>query len=185
MNRTELIETVAARAGSDPAAARRHVDAVFDAIMETVADGGRVLVTGFGTFDRVARPARQARNPRTGQPIEVPAGDAARFRIGQTFKNRVAQGAVPAVATVAETVTETLPEKASEKPKKGKKAAGKTAKKSAEPAKPAKAVKDAKPAKSGKTAKPGKAAAEPAAKAAAKPAGKPPKGKAKAKKKKG
>ncbi|MFI6520708.1 HU family DNA-binding protein [Spirillospora sp. NPDC050679] len=175
MNRTELIENVAARAGSDPAAARRHVDAVFDAIMETVADGGRVLVTGFGTFDRVARPARQARNPRTGQPIEVPAGDAARFRIGQTFKNRVAQGAVPAAAAVADTVTETLPEKAAKKPKKGKKADGKTAKKSAEPAKAAKTAKNAKPAKSG----------EPAAKAAAKPAGKPAKGKAKAKKKKG
>ncbi|MBW8486489.1 HU family DNA-binding protein [Actinomadura parmotrematis] len=129
MNRTQLVEDVARRAGSDPAAARRHVDAVLDAIMESVAAGERVLVTGFGTFDRTSRPARTARNPRTGQPVAVPAAELPRFRVGQTFKNRVAAAAAAAeVAAVAEAAAE--PKKA----KKGKK-------------KPAKAERPAKPAK--------------------------------------
>jgi len=100
VNRTELIEAVAARAGSDQATARRHVDAVFEEIMERVAAGERVLVTGFGTFDRMSRPARTVRNPRTGRPIDVPATEAPRFRVGQTFRDRVA-GASPAAAVPA------------------------------------------------------------------------------------
>jgi DNA-binding protein HU-beta len=101
MNRTELVELVAERTGSDRAVARRHVDAVFDAIIEQVSAGDRVLVTGFGTFDRFERAARTARNPRTGQSIEIAAGAVPRFRFGQTFKNRVAQasnGATPEAA---------------------------------------------------------------------------------------
>ncbi|MFI0449254.1 HU family DNA-binding protein [Actinomadura sp. 6N118] len=123
MNKSELIEAVAARAGSDPAAARRHVDAIFETIMENVAAGERVLVTGFGTFDSLDRPARQARNPRTGLPVEVAAAQVPRFRIGQTFKNRVANGSVAEaeaeeVAEAAE--AEVVAEPKSSKPKKNK-----------------------------------------------------------------
>ncbi|MBA9003930.1 HU family DNA-binding protein [Thermomonospora cellulosilytica] len=124
MNRTELIEAVAARAGSDPAAARRHVDAVFEEIMERVAAGERVLVTGFGTFDRLSRPARTARNPRTGQPVEVPATEAPRFRVGQTFRDRVGRG-VPAAEAPAAPAAEEVPvveEAPVPAPAKGKKA---------------------------------------------------------------
>lgn len=91
MNRSELVRAVAERAGSDEAAARRHVDAVVETVMERVSAGERVIITGFGTFDRLSRPARSARNPRTGLPVEVPAAEVPRFRIGQTFRNRVAQ----------------------------------------------------------------------------------------------
>ncbi|WP_165969476.1 HU family DNA-binding protein [Actinomadura sp. KC06] len=91
MNRSELVRAVAERAGSDEAAARRHVDAVVETVMERVSAGERVIVTGFGTFDRLSRPARNARNPRTGLPIEVPAAEVPRFRSGQTFRNRVAE----------------------------------------------------------------------------------------------
>ncbi len=124
MNKSELVDAVAERAGTDRAVARRHVDAVFEAIIDTVTAGDRVLVTGFGTFDRFARPARTARNPRTGQAIEVAAAEVPRFRVGQTFKNRVAQGggAVPEAAApeVAEPAAEV---KKPKKPKKGKKEA--------------------------------------------------------------
>jgi DNA-binding protein HU-beta len=126
MNRSELIETVAARAGSDQAAARRHVDAVFDAIMESVASGERVLVTGFGTFDRFARPARTARNPRTGLPIEVAAAEVPRFRVGQTFKNRVA-GSATAVAEPTEAEPEAPAKPKAKKPKKKDKKPAKAA----------------------------------------------------------
>ncbi|MFB4316088.1 HU family DNA-binding protein [Actinomadura sp. 21ATH] len=133
MNKSELVEAVAERAGTDRAVARRHVDAVFEAIIDTVTAGDRVLVTGFGTFDRFARPARTARNPRTGQAIEVAAADVPRFRVGQTFKNRVAQGngapapagaAVPepaAPATEGKKARKAEKTEKSEKPKKGKK----------------------------------------------------------------
>jgi DNA-binding protein HU-beta len=169
LNRTELIEAVAARAGSDPAAARRHVDAVFETIMDRVADGERVLVTGFGTFDRLSRPARTARNPRTGLPVQVAATEAPRFRVGQTFKDRVA-GSAPAAEAVAGPAPAAEPEAelrlapvptvvdgkvGTEPPRKGKKAkkdvgpaaeAPKKAKK-----KPGKAAaKEAKPGKGGK-----------------------------------
>ncbi|MBO2446009.1 HU family DNA-binding protein [Actinomadura barringtoniae] len=162
MNRSELIENVAARAGSDQAAARRHVDAVFDAIMESVASGERVLVTGFGTFDRFARPARQGRNPRTGSPIEVAAADVPRFRVGQTFKNRVAGGnsataiaETPAVAAPVETPKAKKSKKAEpkKKDKKAAKAADAAPAKKKGKAKPVKAVKAAKTAKAKKAGK--------------------------------
>lgn len=102
MNRSELVRAVAERAGSDETVARRHVDAVVETVMERVSAGERVTVTGFGTFDRLSRPARSARNPRTGVPVEVPAADVPRFRSGQTFRNRVAHGdSAPAEAPVA------------------------------------------------------------------------------------
>src|SRR5690242_731915 len=122
MNRSELVRAVAERAGSEEATARRHVDAVFEAVMASVAAGERVTVTGFGTFDRFSRPARSARNPRTGQPVDVPAAEVPRFRSGQTFRGRVAQsGAVPAVeeAPVVEVAEPVSPKK----PKKVKKSA--------------------------------------------------------------
>lgn len=100
MNRSQLIEAVAARAAGDPATARRYVDAVFETVIENVAAGDRVVVTGFGTFDRLARPARTARNPRTGLPVQVAAAEVPRFRVGQTFRDRVAAG--PTVPEAAE-----------------------------------------------------------------------------------
>ena len=89
MNKGELVAAVAAHVGSDQAQARRHVDAVFETIMTSVGEGERVVVTGFGTFDRVTRAARTVRNPRTGQPIQVAASQAPRFSVGRTFKESV------------------------------------------------------------------------------------------------
>ncbi|HEU5029379.1 MAG TPA: HU family DNA-binding protein [Spirillospora sp.] len=134
MNRSELVKAVADRAGGDEAVARRHVDALFEAVMEAVSAGERVVVTGFGAFDRSSRPARSARNPRTGAPVEVPAALVPTFRFGQTFRNRVAQSAAPAeVAAPVEAapaeaapVAEGAPARP-KKPKKGKKAAAKKA----------------------------------------------------------
>ncbi|MFC4048430.1 HU family DNA-binding protein [Actinomadura syzygii] len=145
MNRSELVRAVAERAGSEEAAARRHVDAVVETVMERVSAGERVIITGFGTFDRASRPARKARNPHTGVPIEVPAAEVPRFRVGQTFRNRVGQSVSvpeeqpapdPVVALVAE-------ESASKKSKDGK------------AVKDSKAVKTVKGIKGGKKAKKG------------------------------
>jgi DNA-binding protein HU-beta len=102
MNRTELTAAVAEQAGGDVATARRYLDAAIETIARRVADGERVIITGFGTFERTARAARTARNPRTGQAIRVNATSVARFTVGQTFKSMVASShPVPADSTAA------------------------------------------------------------------------------------
>ena len=104
MNRSELVAAVAAQVGSDQAQARRHVDAVFETIMNSVVEGERVVVTGFGTFERVTRPARTVRNPRTGRPMQVASSQAPRFSVGRTFKENVS-GGLAASAQVASPVS--------------------------------------------------------------------------------
>lgn len=100
MNKSELVETVAARTGSSPAEARRHVEATLHAITEAVAVGDRVSLLGFGTFEGADRPARTARNPRTGGAVDVPAARVARFRAGAAFRDAVTAGEAPDVPAV-------------------------------------------------------------------------------------
>jgi len=138
VNRSELVAAVAAQVGSDQAQARKHVDAVFETIMSNVVEGERVVVTGFGTFDRVTRPARTVRNPRTGQPIEVASSLAPRFSVGRTFKENVsgvgdaAKPAATAKASVSAKVSDapdTLTNGKKKKKKKDAEAAGNGSKK--------------------------------------------------------
>jgi DNA-binding protein HU-beta len=114
VNRSELVAAVAAQVGSDQTQARKHVDAVFETIMSSVVDGERVVVTGFGTFDRVTRPARTVRNPRTGQPIQVASSEAPRFSVGRTFKENVS--GVAGSAKPAATATARVSAKVSDAP---------------------------------------------------------------------
>ncbi|MFI1100227.1 HU family DNA-binding protein [Streptomyces melanogenes] len=85
MNKKLLIEDVAAKIGSRTVAAEA-VEAVFDSIVRAVTEGKRVSVTGFGSIEPVARPARIARNPQTGMRMKVDATRAVRFRPGAAFK---------------------------------------------------------------------------------------------------
>ena len=168
MNKSELVAAVAAHAGSDQSQARRHVDAVFETIMNSVVEGERVVVTGFGTFDRVTRPARTVRNPRTGQPIQVASSLAPRFSVGRTFKEHVSgagPAAVPESASVAAAapatakVSATVPDAPAPNDKKKKKskdvaaAGGGKKVKAAKPAKPTRPTRPAKTEKAGKSAK--------------------------------
>jgi len=89
MNKAQLVETIAERMGSRKAAVDA-VDAVLDAIVREVTAGGRVSVTGFGSFDKVDRPARYARNPQNGERVRVKKTSVPRFRAGQGFKDIVA-----------------------------------------------------------------------------------------------
>lgn len=86
MNKAQLVEAVAKRMESREAAAAA-VDAVLDAIVREVTAGGRVSVTGFGSFEKVDRPARYARNPQTGERVRVKRTSVPRFRPGQNFKD--------------------------------------------------------------------------------------------------
>jgi integration host factor subunit beta len=67
----------------------RIVSLVFDSIVERLADGGRVELRGFGTFSTRARAARQGRNPRTGDAVEVEAKRVPYFKPGKDMRTRL------------------------------------------------------------------------------------------------
>lgn len=95
MNRSDLIARMAERLGGDRASAVAAVNGVLEEIEAGVARGERVTLTGFGTFERRARAARTARNPRTGEAVRVDASVVPVFRAATGFKSLVltAEGA--------------------------------------------------------------------------------------------
>ena len=101
MNRSELIDGVLARVDADRKTAERVIGAVFDEIVAEVTRGGRVSLVGFGTFERRERPARTARNPRTGETVKVKKRKVAAFRVGATFRDTVNSGKAPAAKKAA------------------------------------------------------------------------------------
>jgi DNA-binding protein HU-beta len=88
MNKAQLVEVVAGKLGGRQQASDA-VDAVLDAMVRAVVAGERVSVTGFGSFEKVSRPARYARNPQTGERVRVKKTAVPRFRPGQGFKDLV------------------------------------------------------------------------------------------------
>lgn len=92
MNKGELVDRLAARLG-DKKVATRAVDDLLDIINRAIAKGEKVSITGFGTFEKVARPARTARNPRTGETVKLRKTSVPKFRPGAQLKG-VANGSV-------------------------------------------------------------------------------------------
>jgi DNA-binding protein HU-beta len=88
VNKAQLVEAIADKVGGRQQAAEA-VDAVLDAMVRAVVAGERVSVTGFGSFEKVDRPARYARNPQTGERVRVKKTSVPRFRAGQGFKDLV------------------------------------------------------------------------------------------------
>jgi len=91
MNKTELIAAVAEQTGLSKKDAEKAVKAVFDTIEGAVAKGDKVQIVGFGNFELRTRSARQGRNPRTKEPIEIPASKLPVFKAGKSFKDAVAK----------------------------------------------------------------------------------------------
>lgn len=89
MNKTELTDAVAQRAGVSKAEAKRVLEAMLDSISASLARNEEVTLTGFGTFSVSHRSARTGRNPQTGAPIQIPAMDVPRFRAGKQLKEAV------------------------------------------------------------------------------------------------
>lgn len=75
--------------GDTRAAAERIVDKVFDSIIDELKSGGEVSVAGFGIFSVKQRAARKARNPKTGETVNVPAKKALKFRPAKALKEAV------------------------------------------------------------------------------------------------
>ena len=140
MNKSQLIDALAARLG-DRRAAASAVDGLLSTIVETVKAGESVSLTGFGVFEARARAARVGRNPRTGQTVAVPAATVPAFRPGTGFKTavggasappsaartRVAAAAVEAPAKPAAKASQAKPAKAAKATKAAKAGAAKTA----------------------------------------------------------
>ncbi len=89
MNKTDLINKVAELGELSKKDAGKALDAVLDAISESLKAGETVQVVGFGTFKVTDKPAREGRNPLTGQTIQIAASKKISFSPGQTLKNAV------------------------------------------------------------------------------------------------
>lgn len=89
MNKAELIEEIAAEADLPKASAARALDAVIDGITDALKKGEQVSLVGFGTFLVKHRNARTGRNPRSGDPIAIPASNVPSFKAGKALKDAV------------------------------------------------------------------------------------------------
>jgi DNA-binding protein HU-beta len=102
ITKAELVEQVAAQAGTDNKTAAAVLKAFEETVLASVTKGDKVALTGFVSFEQVARPARTARNPQTGATVKVKAKKAPKASIGATFKKTVAkQSPAPKLAKVA------------------------------------------------------------------------------------
>ena len=89
MNKTELINAVAAKAGISKKDADKAVAAVLASIEEALVAGEKVALIGFGTFEVKERAARTGHNPKTGEAIEIAAAKLPSFKAGAALKNAV------------------------------------------------------------------------------------------------
>ncbi len=90
MNKSELVDAIAAKASITKKDADSVLTAVVDSIMEAVSAGDKVTLVGFGTFEARKRQAREGRNPSTGEPIQIPETTVPAFSAGKLFKEKVA-----------------------------------------------------------------------------------------------
>ena len=90
MNKSELVEAVARHLGCGKAEGERALEAFTACVAVGLkAPEGEVAIPGFGTFRRVMRKARTGRNPKTGEPLEIPASRSVGFRPGKALKENV------------------------------------------------------------------------------------------------
>ncbi len=89
MNKSQLIDKIAADADISKAAAGRVLDAIIGSVTDSLKAGDDVALVGFGTFSVRERAARTGRNPQTGKEISIPAAKVPGFRAGKTLKDAV------------------------------------------------------------------------------------------------
>lgn len=89
MNKTELVVSVAERTGLAKKDAEKAVNALFESIQETLVQGDKVQLIGFGTFETRERAARKGRNPQTGEDITIEASKSPVFKAGKALKDAV------------------------------------------------------------------------------------------------
>jgi DNA-binding protein HU-beta len=90
MNKGELVDKIAEKANVTKREAEAMLNALTESIMEAVADGEKVTLVGFGTFEARQRQEREGRNPKTGETMTIPASTVPAFSAGKLFKETVA-----------------------------------------------------------------------------------------------
>ena len=89
MNKSELIVALAQKAELSKKDAEKALSAFLEVVTEQLKAGEKVQLVGFGTFEAKERPARVARNPRTGEEITIAASKAASFKVGKALKDSI------------------------------------------------------------------------------------------------
>ena len=89
MTKSEMIDAIAKKTGFTKKDAEKVVNATIDSITESLVKGDKVAVSGFGNFEVKTREARECRNPRTGETIEIAASKRPVFSAGSALKNSV------------------------------------------------------------------------------------------------
>ncbi len=90
MNKAELVNAIADKAGVTKKQADEILTATVDTIVDTVSQGDKVTLVGFGSFEPRDRKAREGRNPKTGKALKIPATTVPAFSAGKVFKDAVA-----------------------------------------------------------------------------------------------
>jgi DNA-binding protein HU-beta len=91
MNKGELVDAIAGKAEVTKKDADILLTTLLDTIMEAVAAGDKVTLVGFGSFEPRQRSAREGRNPRTGETLQIAATTVPGFSVGKQFKELVAE----------------------------------------------------------------------------------------------
>ncbi|GAA4872075.1 nucleoid-associated protein HU-beta [Ferrimonas pelagia] len=89
MNKSQLIDQIASGADISKAAAGRALDSFIDSITETLKNGDKISLVGFGTFEVRERAERTGRNPQTGKEIKIAAAKIPAFKAGKALKDAV------------------------------------------------------------------------------------------------
>ena len=91
ITKKDLIATVAGETGQSKSAAEAAINAVIGSITSALSNGDDVTLVGFGTFTTVNKAAREGRNPKTGEKLQIPASTAPKFKPGKALKDAVAK----------------------------------------------------------------------------------------------
>ncbi len=89
MNKTELIDSVAAKTGASKAKTAEMLDAMMASVKESLAKNESVQLIGFGTFEVTERAAREGRNPATGAAMKIAAKKVVKFKVGKALADSV------------------------------------------------------------------------------------------------
>ena len=89
MNKAQLIDAIAEKAGLTKADSKKAIDAFVEATTEALKNGDRVALIGFGSFSVSTRSARTGRNPQSGAPIEIPEKKVVKFKSGAELDDAI------------------------------------------------------------------------------------------------
>ncbi|WP_227430113.1 HU family DNA-binding protein [Psychrobacter sp. I-STPA6b] len=89
MNKSELVDSIAEKSGLNKTQAAEALNAMMESVGEALESGDTVSLVGFGTFSVKERKARTGRNPKTGEPLPIPASKVPGFKAGKGLKDRL------------------------------------------------------------------------------------------------